>query len=228
MTVPGNLVVTGTTTLNGATTYVQGSNTVYTDNLIELHAPTGGVGGTWGSSDGKDVGIRLHYYSAADKNAALVLSNSSGYLEWFVDGTETSGVFSGTYGTIKAATFLATSTVNTPAIITSGSTFNLATTNATTVNEFSAATTIAVAAAAASATTWTLGNNTYNNILSINGNSTSGTTTLTTNVTTGTANLYAGVTGTINIGQAGTTVLVGGIKPASTGKAIAMSMVFGG
>ena len=123
---------------------------------------------------------------------------------------------------------MATSNVNTPSIVTSGATFNLATTNATTVNEFSAATTIAVAAAAASATTWTLGNNTYNNILSINGNSTSGTATITTNVTTGTANLYAGVTGTINIGQAGTTVLVGGIKPASTGKAIAMSMVFGG
>ena len=169
MTVPGNLVVTGTTTLNGATTYVQGSNTVYTDNMIELHAPTGGVGGTWGSSDGKDIGLRLHYYSAADKNAALVLSNSSGYLEWFVDGTETSGVFSGTYGTIKAATFLATSGVNTSAVITSGSTFNLATTNATTVNEYSAATSIAVAASAGSATTWTLGNATYNNILNIRG-----------------------------------------------------------
>jgi hypothetical protein len=169
MTVPGNLVVTGTTTLNGATTYVQGNNTVYTDNLIELHAPTGGVGGTWSSSDGKDVGIRLHYYSAADKNAALVLSNSSGNLEWFVDGTETSGVFSGTYGTIKAATFLATSNINTSAIVTSGSTFNLATANATTVNEYSAATSIAVAASAASATTWTLGNATYNNILNIRG-----------------------------------------------------------
>jgi hypothetical protein len=228
MTVPGNLTVTGNVTFNGTTTYVQGSNTVYTDNLIELHAPTGGVGGTWSSSDSKDIGLRLHYYSSGDQNAALVLSAASGYLEWFSQGSETAGVFSGTYGTIKAATFLATSNVNTPSIVTSGATFNLATTNATTVNEFSAATTIAVAAAAASATTWTLGNNTYNNILSINGNSTSGTATITTNVTTGTANLYAGVTGTINIGQAGTTVLVGGIKPASTGKAIAMSMVFGG
>lgn len=282
VTVPGNLTVTGTATFNGTTTYVQGNNTVYTDNLIELHAPTGGVGGTWGSSDGKDIGLRFHYYNGADLNAALVLSNATNYLEWFVNGTESGNTFSsGTYGTIKTATFLATTNINTPAIVASGTTFNHATSNATTVNEYSAATSINVATSAASATTWILGNPTFNNILSVYGNGTSGTATITTNVTNGTTNVFTGNTGTtyvggagsglqigtnagnstllvsgngtggtatittnvttgtinvfssittatVNIGSSTSNVLVNGVKPASTGKAIAMSMVFGG
>jgi hypothetical protein len=104
----GNFTVPGNFTVSGNQTYIQGTNTVYTDNLIELHAPTGGVGGTWSSSDGKDIGLRLHYYSSGDKNAALVLAQDTGYLEWYSDGTETNGVFSGTYGDIKAATFRGT------------------------------------------------------------------------------------------------------------------------
>ena len=43
-------------------------------------------------------------------------------------------------------------------------------------------------------------NATTNSTLSIYGNGSSGTATLTSNVTTGTANIFAGVTGTINIG----------------------------
>ena len=104
LTTTGDLTIGGTLTVNGATTYVQSSNTVYTDNLIELHAPTGGVSGTWSSSDGKDVGLRLHYYSnGSDQNAALVLAQDTGYLEWYKFGTETNGVFSGTYGDHKLA-----------------------------------------------------------------------------------------------------------------------------
>ena len=103
LTTTGDLTIGGTLTVNGATTYVQSSNTVYTDNLIELHAPTGGVAGTWLSSDNKDVGLRFHYYNNGDKNAALVLAQDSGYLEWYASGTETGGVFAGTYGDIKLA-----------------------------------------------------------------------------------------------------------------------------
>ena len=99
--VNNNLTVTGNLTINGATQYVQGSNTIYTDNLLEIHAPTGGVGGSWSSSDGKDIGIRMHYYNGGDKNAAIVLAQDTGYLEWYSSGTETAGIFSGTYGTLK-------------------------------------------------------------------------------------------------------------------------------
>ena len=280
------VTIAGTLTVNGATEYIQGTNTVFTDNLLEIHAPTGGVGGTWVSSDGKDIGLRMHYYSAGDQNAALLLANDSGYLEWYNTGTENgSGDFvSASYGTIKAATFLATTSTATTA-----TSFNHINTTATTVNEYGAATTIGVASSAASATTWTLGNTSNNNILTINGNGTAGTATLSSNVTAGTTNLFTNNTGTvyvggsgaglqigvnngnstlqiqgngaggtatitsnissgtaniftsvtgtinvgttsgtINIGGAGATVYTGGYKPASTGKAIAMSIVFGG
>jgi len=223
MTVPGNLIVTGSATFNGSTTYVQGNNTIYTDNLIELHAPSGGVGGTWATNDGKDIGLRMHYYSGSDQNAALVLANDSGFLEWYNTGTENgSGDFVGaTYGTIKTATFQATTSFT-----TSNTTFNHINTIATTVNEYGAATTINVAANAGAPTTMYMGSSANNNILSVLGNGTSGTTTITTNVVSGTANLFAGVTGTINIGGAGATINVAGKAVASTGKAIAMAIVF--
>jgi hypothetical protein len=102
-TAPSDATIVGNLTVSGGTTYVSGSNTVYTDNLIELHAPSGGVGATWTSNDGKDIGFRFHYYDTSDKNAALVLAQDTGYLEWYKSGTETSGVFTGTYGVFKSA-----------------------------------------------------------------------------------------------------------------------------
>ena len=99
----GNVVIGGNLTVSGNQLYVQGTNTVYTDNLIELHAPTGGVGAAWTSSDGKDIGLRMHYYNDGDKNAAFVFDAATKTFEFFSEGTETDGVFTGTYGTIKAA-----------------------------------------------------------------------------------------------------------------------------
>ena len=134
-------------------------------------------------------------------------------------------------------TIAGTLSVNGTSATTSSTTFNLYNTNATTVNAFGAATAINIASGAAGATTMIIGANTQNNILSIYGNTSAGTASITTNVVGGIANLFAGVTGTINIGTTsgtinvggtGATVYVGGIKPASTGKAIAMAMVFGG
>jgi fibronectin-binding autotransporter adhesin len=101
------LVVNGVAVFNndvyfqGATTFVYSTNSVYTDNLIELHVPPGGVDSTWIFNDNKDIGLRFHYYGSTNSNAALVLSNSSKNLEFFIEGTETNGVFTGTYGTLK-------------------------------------------------------------------------------------------------------------------------------
>ena len=79
------------------------------------------------------------------------------------------------------------------------------------------------------ASTITVGTSTGNSTLQIQGNNTSGTATITTNITTGTINVFNSVTtATINIGNSTSNVLVNNIKPASTGKAIAMAMVFGG
>ena len=102
----GDVIVGGNLTVSGSQLYVQGTNTVYTDSLIELHAPTGGVGAAWTSSDGKDIGLRMHYYNNGDKNAAFVFDALTQTFEFFSDGTETDGTFSGTYGTIKADSFI--------------------------------------------------------------------------------------------------------------------------
>jgi len=85
----------------GNTTYVFSTNTVYTDNLIEIHTPSNN---TWAVDDGKDIGLRFHYYAnSADQNGALVLANDTKYLEWYNTGAESNtGTFTGaSYGVFK-------------------------------------------------------------------------------------------------------------------------------
>jgi hypothetical protein len=102
----------GPVTFSGNATYIGSTNTYYTDNLIEVHLPPGGIGSQWASDDGKDVGFRFHYYNrslSTDSNAALVLADDSQFLEWYATGSENaSGDFTGTvtYGTIKTGNIL--------------------------------------------------------------------------------------------------------------------------
>lgn len=119
--VGNNLVVGGpavfrdTVTFAGTATYVYSTNTYYTDNLIEIHTPPGGVGTAWTLDDNKDVGLRFHYYSGGDQNAALVLAGDTKVLEWYGSGAENaSGVFTtATYGTFKTGSIILTSSTNT-------------------------------------------------------------------------------------------------------------------
>lgn len=112
----GPVTFGGSVTFNGSATYVYSTQTAYTDNLIELHVPPGGVGTNWNSSDSKDIGLRFHYYTnSTDTNAALVLAQDSGALEWYQSGAEsTSSVFtSATYGTFKTGSIVLTNTSGT-------------------------------------------------------------------------------------------------------------------
>lgn len=102
----GNFTIPGNLTVSGEQTYVQGTNTVYTDNILEIHAPTGGVGGIWGSNDGKDIGWRFHYYDSGDKNAALYMDNATWRLRYTTDAVEVGGQFIHQgLGDIEAANF---------------------------------------------------------------------------------------------------------------------------
>lgn len=95
-------VFDGNVWFNGPTTNVLSTNTVYTDNLINLHIPPDGVYGAWTGDDGKDIGFVFHYYNGADQNAGLVLANDTHYLEWYGSGaTGTNTVSDGVYGTFK-------------------------------------------------------------------------------------------------------------------------------
>ncbi len=123
LTVGGRLDVWGPTTFaspvtfNGTATFVNSTNTVYTDNILELHTPPGGIGAQWGSNDGKDIGLRFHYYNVAnstDTNAALVLAHDTQMLEFYSAGAEDlGGVFTGaTYGGFKTGAIYAENTGN--------------------------------------------------------------------------------------------------------------------
>ena len=103
--VEGPVLFASNVIFNGTSTNVYSTNTVYTDNLINMHVPAGSTGTdhTWLFDDGKDIGLVFHYYKTADKNGFLGFANNSTYLEWYSDGVETpEGAFtSATYGTFK-------------------------------------------------------------------------------------------------------------------------------
>jgi len=80
LTVAGPTLFKDLVTFSGTATYVYSTQTVYTDNLIELHTPSTGVNTPWFVDDGKDIGIRMHYYTnSTDTNAALILANDTKY-----------------------------------------------------------------------------------------------------------------------------------------------------
>jgi len=106
VSVAGNLSVTGGITVHGSSYTVESTNTSYTDSIINLHNPVGG--GALSSNDLKDIGHTFHYYIGSDKQAFAGFANDSQNFEYYVDCVETAGVISGTYGTFKGASFLAT------------------------------------------------------------------------------------------------------------------------
>ena len=111
--VTGDAIFQSSVTFSGTSTYVYSTNTVYTDNLINIHVPAGSTGTdhSWAVDDGKDVGFIYHYYSGTDKDAFLGLANDSKYLEWYANGSENGGIFTGTsYGTFKTGAIILTST----------------------------------------------------------------------------------------------------------------------
>ena len=122
-TVPNPVTFSSAVTFNGTATFVNSTNTVYTDNILELHTPPGGIGSQWTSNDGKDIGFRFHYYTnSTDTNAALVLDQTAGSLEWYSSGAEsTASTFTtATYGTFKTGAILLDNTTTNAGNATSG------------------------------------------------------------------------------------------------------------
>jgi hypothetical protein len=104
VTIIGNLKVLGNTTLAGY------SDLAVTDSIINLHTQANLA--PWTFNDGKDIGLKMHYYDTIDSHAALVRANDTGYLEWYGRGTEGSGnIFVGSaYGVIKTGELIVANT----------------------------------------------------------------------------------------------------------------------
>lgn len=90
------------TVTNGAV--IQG-NVSFTDNLVDLHAPT--TGSNWTFNDGYDIGLRFRYYTSTDTSAGLIFDNLSNNLQYFSNNFSnvTTGTYTGTFGGIEASNY---------------------------------------------------------------------------------------------------------------------------
>jgi hypothetical protein len=222
--------INGTDVLSGSTlgSGVTGSSLTSVGTLTSL--ATGAITTTGTLALNASGGVTTNQTTFPLVNATATTVNFAGAATTIAIGAASGTITLG--NATLTGTNLATFNMNgaSPGIATSSTgTASVFNTNALTGNLFGAATAVNIATSAAGATSLAFGSSTQNNTITINGNSTGGTATITTNVTTGTINLFAGITtATVNIGASTSNVLVNGIKPASTGKAIAMAMVFGG
>ena len=204
-----NLGVTGgTTTINGhvslegtISTGATGTGAVVFATTPTLNTPSISTGITTSSTTFNLVNATATTVNFAGAATAVNIGASTG-------GTNSLGGITTINNVLSLPNALTTSALS---INTTALTFNVFNTNATTVNAFGAATTIYEGAAGI---VKYVGQSTGNTILSLLGNGASGTATLTTNVTSGTANIFAGVTGTINIGTTGSTVYHSNISRA--------------
>ena len=107
----GNAVITGNLTVLGASTTVGTADLAVIDAIINLHTQANLA--PWTVDDGKDIGIKFHYYDGVDNHAFLGRDNTTKFLEFFGAGTESGNLFTGTaHGTIKAGEFFSANTTN--------------------------------------------------------------------------------------------------------------------
>lgn len=100
----------------GTSTSIFSTSTVYTDNYIDLHFPSGSSGpsGVWTVDDGKDIGHIYHHYKAdiGDEHGALIWHNASDELRWYMGGidlntaTQVWEVTSATFGAFRTGSVL--------------------------------------------------------------------------------------------------------------------------
>lgn len=110
LNVGGDTIITGNLTVNGTQTIIGTTDLAITDSVINIHTFANLAPLT--TNDGKDIGIKMHYYDYQDSHAALIRDNATGQLEWYGRGIEGSGnVFQGNaYGVIKTGEYIAANT----------------------------------------------------------------------------------------------------------------------
>jgi len=89
-----NVVVTGTLTVNGGTTTIESTTVTIKDPVFEM--------GDDSSDDNLDRGLKLKYNNGGTKIAFIGLDDTDQKFVMIPDATDTSSVFSGTQGVLKA------------------------------------------------------------------------------------------------------------------------------
>jgi len=114
VTMAGALTVTGNLTVNGTTTTVNSTTTTLDDPIMTL-----GGDSAPGSDDNKDRGLEFRWHNgSAAKVGFFGFDDSTGKFTFIPDATNSSEVFSGTAGTIAAATFEGNLTMDSVALTT--------------------------------------------------------------------------------------------------------------
>ena len=99
LTTTGDVTVGGNLTIQGNTVTIGSNNLTVTDSIIGLH--TFANGAPLISDDGRDIGLRFHYYKGADKHAFLGWENGTETLVYFSNANEVSSNVTGTLGNVQ-------------------------------------------------------------------------------------------------------------------------------
>lgn len=125
MVISGNTIIDGNLLVSGEQVILGTTDLAIIDSVINLHTVANLA--PWTVNDGKDIGIKMHYYDGGDNHAFVGRANDTGALEYYGSGTEGVGnTFVGTnYGTVKAGEFFSanvtdSSSISTGAIRTRG------------------------------------------------------------------------------------------------------------
>ena len=101
LTSTGNIIVGGNLTVNGTTTTVNSTTTTLDDPIITLGGDTAPA-----SNDAKDRGVEFRWHNGTTAKVGFFgYDNSTGYMTFIADATNTAEVFSGTMGDIQATNF---------------------------------------------------------------------------------------------------------------------------
>lgn len=101
LTSTGNIIVGGNLTVNGTTTTVNSTTTTLGDPIITLGGDTDPT-----SDDNKDRGVEFRWYNGSVAKVGFFgFDDSTGYMTFIPDATNTTEVFSGSPGDIQATNF---------------------------------------------------------------------------------------------------------------------------
>jgi hypothetical protein len=97
VTIANDLTVTGDLTVNGTTTTVNTATTTIVDPILQLGR--GADNAALESSDGKDRGISMYYYSGSEKVAYVGFDDPTGEFRFIPDATISDEAVTGSLGT---------------------------------------------------------------------------------------------------------------------------------
>jgi hypothetical protein len=101
ITSTGNIIVGGNLTVNGTTTTINATTTTLDDPIITLGGDTAPA-----ADDNKDRGVEFRWHNGTSAKLGFFgFDDSTGYMTFIPDATNTAEVFSGTMGDIQATNF---------------------------------------------------------------------------------------------------------------------------